>query len=162
MHFLHLGDAGFKDDGAGAQEQGVLGERVEDDLQHRAVKSRYVQQKQAAQHVADLGDAGVGQALFQHLFAQGQHRAHEHGDGGAAKQYHLRPGAAQKIRPDDVEDHAEDGQHAGLGDHAGQDRRGRGRGHGVGGRQPAVHREHAGLGAKADDGDEDDDQHAVV
>ena len=125
-------------------------------MQHGPHEAPLRQREQAEQHIGYLRNRGIGQPLFQLLFFQRQQRAHQDGGQGQSQHGVLHPGAANPLRPRDIEQHPHDAQHAHLGDDAGQDRAGRGRGHGVSGGQPAVQGEHARFHAKADQHGQED------
>ena len=115
--------------------------------------------KQADEDIGDLTDGGIGQPFFQQLFAIGHHRAHQNRQQRQRQQRRLHPRSAQEIRADRVVQHAYDRQHAGLGNDARENGRGRsGRGR-VRRRQPAVQRIEAGLRAEADDAEQGHDLH---
>ena len=137
----------------GQQEQGQLHQGVVHHIQHRAVGGQGVvlpqqgQRRRAHQDKADLGQGGAGQNILEVVGEHGDGRAQHHGHRAQRQQQDAPPVlAGEKVRRDDQG--AED---ACLGEDAGQQGAGRGRGHRVGLGQPDVQREHARLGRKAEE-----------
>ena len=138
---------------AGAEEEHQLEAGVVHHVQHGAPGRQGVFLPQQAHHAhahqnkADLGHGGAGQGPLQVNGKQGQHRPQQHGDC-AQRQDHSAPG---RVPPEEVAGDHQDAPNAGLGQRAGQQRRGRSRGHRMGLGQPDMDREHAGLGPEAEE-----------
>ena len=130
-------------------------------MQDRAFKRSRHHARQTEQHIADLRNRRIGKALLEQGLAIRQHRAHEHRDERQGHEALLHPCAAQHVRADQIVDHAQHSQHARLGDDAGKHGGSRSRSNRVRRRQPAVHREHARLGAEADDDQERNQQQSA-
>ena len=143
------------DEGARHQEQTHLDGGVEQHMEQSAQGAFRSQEEQTHQGVGDLTDGGVGQTLFEHLFPVGHHGAHKHRQQGQGQPGLLHPGAPEEVCAYGEIDHPDDGQHAGLGNDAGEHGGGGGGSHGMGGGQPAVEGVHTGLGAEAHHTQED-------
>ncbi len=157
FQLIHIGVAGFEDDSTGKEEEAVLDERVENHMQQCARKGRAIKQEQAAQYVGNLGHRGKSKPFLQQAFVERHHGTHKNSDSCQGQKRYLHPCAAQKFNADAVVYDADNTNNACFGNNAGQYRTGGGGGHGVGCGQPAVHGEHACLGRKTHDSQE---QHA--
>ena len=108
-------------------------------------------QRCAHEHVAQVGDGGIGQAALEVLLLQGHGGAEQDGEAAQPQHDQLHHGAGQELRAEHVVDGAQYGIRAGVDHRHGMQQGGDGRG-GHGGRgQPGIHGEHRSLGAEADE-----------
>ena len=140
---------------ASGHEQHQLDEGVVHHVHHGAIGGQGAVLAQQHHHgqthgdEADLAHGGAGQRALQVDGEQRQQRTQEHGDHRQHQQ-RIAEGsvAGHQVGADDDE-----AEHAALGEDAGEQGAGRGRGNGVRLGQPDVQREQASLGGKAHQGE---------
>ena len=122
---------------------------MEHRLEQGPLQGHGVKEHQAKDHIGDLADGGVGQALFQGILPHSQGRPQKDRDQRQHQHRPLRPAPIQERPAKQVVRHPDEGQHSHFGDQAGQHRRGGRRGHRVGDGQPGVEGKHPRLTAEA-------------
>ena len=123
-------------------------------MQQRAGEALSREQEHADEHIGDLADSGVGQALFEDLLPISHHGAHEYRQHGKAQKRILHPGPPQGAGADHKIQNADDAQHTRLGNDGGEHCAGRRRSNRMGRGQPTVEGIHTCFGAEADDRNE--------
>ncbi len=143
------------DQRARAQKEQVFHDGVIKHVPERPGRGQPCAQAQHQRDFADLSQSGVGQHALDVFLAQGHELAVDQGCHAHAGEPRAEPGQAEQSAhlagglSHAHDDHADNAEHAHLGDDAGQGRGHRGRRGGVGVGQPGVQGNQTGLDAKA-------------
>ena len=151
----------FVDDSTGAKEQDILCNCVENYLQQCTCKTCRAKQHQTEYNVGNVGNCRVSQSSLQQFFFISQHGTHENCDHRQDQNCCLCPCTTQEICTKQIVCHTDNGNYTTLCDDTGKDCGCRRRCNGVCCGQPCMQREHTCFTAKAQDHQEEYDQHHI-
>ncbi len=83
-------------------------------MHHGTLDSIRTQQGGAKQYIRELTDGGESEAPFEIIFADGEKRSHDHGEGGHDAEHQAQAQGCHEIDPENVAHDAHESEHAGL------------------------------------------------